>query len=540
MSEPAALSPRAPLTGPWPAHGWVPLAVLLIVWVAVLLLYRHTALGMVAIWSRSDTYAHGFVVPLIALWLMWRQRHALATRVPRPAPLAALGMLGAALLWLAGDLVAVNAATQLALVSLLVLAVPTVLGWGVARQLAFPLGFLFFAVPMGDFLLPRLMEWTADFTVLALRFSGIPVYREGLQFVIPSGTWSVVEACSGIRYLIASLTVGALFAYLNYRSSTKRLAFMGVALLVPLVANWLRAYGIVLLGHLSGNELATGVDHLIYGWVFFGIVIMAMLLIGSRWADAPAPAAAPAEPAPALAARRAPTRPGSRPALLMGLLALGVVGLPHGVQMQLAQGVHHGPVILSPVRAQPPWQSQAQAPVSWTPAYPHAVARASAGFTAPRGEAVGLHLSYYRQQDYTRKLVSSENTLVTSQDEAWARVATGQARTLLAGRSLRVETATLRQRAAGLATDAQRLQVWHFYWVNGRFTASDVQAKLQGALGLLLGRGDDGAIVVVYTPLNPQLPEAQARASADGVLKAFLEAHDAALQAALEKSQGGH
>jgi exosortase A len=281
--------------------------VLLALWLAILLLYRHTALGMVAIWARSDTYAHGFVVPLIALWLMARQRHRLAALAPRPAPLAALGLLAAALLWLVGDLVAVNAATQLALVSLLVLAVPTVLGWPIARVLAFPLGFLFFAVPIGDFMLPRLMEWTADFTVLALRFSGIPVYREGLQFVIPSGTWSVVEACSGIRYLIASLTVGALFAYLNYRSTAKRLLFMGVALLVPLVANWLRAYGIVLLGHVSGNELANGVDHLIYGWVFFGIVIMAMLLIGARWADVPGAAGAPAAAAPDPAATPAAT-----------------------------------------------------------------------------------------------------------------------------------------------------------------------------------------------------------------------------------------
>ena len=84
--------------------------------------------------------------------------------------------------------------------------------------MAFPLGFLFFAVPIGDFMLPQLMEWTADFTVLALRLSGVPVYREGLQFIIPSGAWSVVEACSGIRYMIASVTVGCLFAYLSYRA----------------------------------------------------------------------------------------------------------------------------------------------------------------------------------------------------------------------------------------------------------------------------------------------------------------------------------
>jgi exosortase/archaeosortase family protein len=158
-------------------------------------------------------------------------------------------------------------------VCLVVLAVPAVFGWAVARELTFPLLFLFFAVPVGEFMVPPMMEWTADFTVKALQLTGIPVYREGLQFVIPSGNWSVVEACSGVRYLIASFMVGTLFAYLNYRSSKRRVIFMLVSLAVPIVANWLRAYLIVMVGHLSDNKLAAGVDHLVYGWVFFGVVI---------------------------------------------------------------------------------------------------------------------------------------------------------------------------------------------------------------------------------------------------------------------------
>ena len=177
-------------SSPWPRA----LGLLTVLLLAILGLYQHTATGMVAIWSRSDTYAHGFVVPLISLWLIWRIRHSLAALNPQPAALAWLLMVGAAGLWLAGDLVAVNSVTQFALVALLVLAVPAVLGWQLARAMAFPLGFLFFAVPFGDFMLPTFMDWTADFTVLALRATGIPVYREGLQFVIPSGNWSALPA----------------------------------------------------------------------------------------------------------------------------------------------------------------------------------------------------------------------------------------------------------------------------------------------------------------------------------------------------------
>ena len=242
----------------------------------ILVCYWRTAAAMVTIWARSDTFAHGFLVPPIALWLIWRARRELLRVAPRPnwwilAPLAAAGFG-----WLLGELGTVNAASQFSFVAMLVLAVPAVVGVRAARTIAFPLVFLFFAVPIGEFLMPQLMEWTADVTILALRLTGIPVAREGQNFVIPSGSWAVVEACSGVRYLIASLVIGTLFAYLTYRSWVRRLTFIGFSIAVPIVANWARAYIIVMIGHLSGNKLAVGVDHLIYGWLFFGLVILIM------------------------------------------------------------------------------------------------------------------------------------------------------------------------------------------------------------------------------------------------------------------------
>ncbi|MFY7940262.1 MAG: exosortase A, partial [Burkholderiaceae bacterium] len=252
------------------------LPALVVLLIAVVLLYRDTFWGMAQIWLRSETFTHGLFVLPISLWLIWRSRATLKPLQPRTAPAVLIGVLVVAAVWLLGELVSVNSVTQLSVVALLVLAVFLVLGWRVAVAMLFPLGFLFFAVPLGEFLMPQFMEWTADFTVLALRLTGIPVYREGLQFVIPSGHWSVVEACSGIRYLIASLVVGTLFAYLNYRSTWRRWVFVGVSILVPVVANWLRAYLIVLLGHVSGNKLAAGADHLVYGWAFFGVVMLLM------------------------------------------------------------------------------------------------------------------------------------------------------------------------------------------------------------------------------------------------------------------------
>ncbi|NMM81206.1 exosortase A [Acidovorax sp. SRB_14] len=516
-----------------------PLLALCLLQMAILLLFWRTALGMVTIWSTSDTYAHGYVVPLITLWLLWRIRDRWVIKTPQSSRWAGVLMTIVAVFWLLGDLVVVNATTHLALVALLVLSVPVILGWDIARIMIFPLAFLFFAVPIGDFMLPQLMEWTADFTVVALRWTGIPVYREGLQFIIPSGSWSVVEACSGIRYLIASITVGCIFAYLTYTSLRKRLIFVGISILVPLVANWLRAYMIVMIGHFSGNELATGVDHLIYGWVFFGIVIFFMLLIGSHWEDQLTAGEKSAVESSTTSVHERPAIP-SRDVWVAFAVALTVVAFPHLAKVALLQSVSSNPVVLSAVQAQPPWHGADTAPAFWTPNFQNPSASSHTGYIGPDGQRVGLHLTYFRQQNNKRKLVTSSNVLVDSDDMRWSRVSSGTSDVSFGGVPTRVATAVLREQGGGLARTTDRILTWRFYWVNNRFMSSDVMAKLHTALGLLAGRGDDGAIIVLYTVLPTIAPTAEAEAQGNHILQAFLSVHGSALRTTLGMVREGH
>jgi exosortase A len=177
--------------------------------------YWPTDKEIAGIWWRSDTFAHGLVVLPIFAWLVWRARERVAGLQIQPTAWMALPVFGAGVLWLVGDTASVAAAQHFAVFAMLVSAFVGVLGWRLSRVLLFPLLFLFFGVPIGEFLLPVLMKHTADFTVIALRATGVPVFQEGLHFVVPNGRWSVVEACSGLRYLVASLLVGALYAYQN-------------------------------------------------------------------------------------------------------------------------------------------------------------------------------------------------------------------------------------------------------------------------------------------------------------------------------------
>ena len=513
------------------------LAPCLVLLAAVLFLFRDTAQAMVAIWIRSGTFTHAFLVPPIAIWLIWRRRSLLATLQPRSAPWVLLPMAAVCLLWALGELASMNSATQLALVTLMLLAVPAVFGLQVAAQLTFPLLFLYFSVPFGEFMVPYMMEWTADFTVASLQAIGVPVFREGLQFIIPSGSWSVVEACSGVRYLIASFMVGTLFAYLNYRSAKRRAIFMIVSLLIPVVANWLRALMIVLIGHLSSNKLAVGVDHIIYGWVFFGLVIGAMFMIGARWAEPEAalPTAAPV--APDVAAQR-----GEKPAFdgAAWIVGAAAVFMLLGTQLWVDQlsKPQGGPPPAVELGAEGPggWLASTDPLSAWKPNYANASQNVARSYAA-QGARVGVWVAYYRDQDYDRKLVSSVNSLVDidKPETGWSEISRQTVLAQVGTGEQKFRAATLRGSAVPGVTDAQRLRVWQLYWVGGKLTASDARAKLYLAMNRILGRGDDSAVLFFYTPEDDGH---QAAAEANAVLGKFVTGYLDPLVVRLEAARG--
>jgi exosortase A len=493
-------------------------ALLLLATVWLVLWYSEIGSEIVAIWWRSETFTHGFLVAPISAWLVWRMRHRLAALAPRPAwPVLGLVAL-AGFAWMAGRLASVAGVTHFALVIMMQLAAWTILGTRIAKALSFPLAFLLFAVPFGEFLFPVLIDMTADFTVAALRLTGIPVYREGAQFVIPSGSWSVVEACSGLRYLIASMMIGTLYAYLNYSSLKKRLVFFGASIAVPLVANWLRAYMIVMLGHVSNNRIAVGVDHLIYGWIFFGVVMLIMFWIGARYQDDAAPAEAVTVPA----ASRERAAPVSHLIVAAAAVILAAsVWKPVPELLVLAPGP--APV-LTALPGADGWQPRAEPYRAWTPHYggPDAVLQQ----TFQRdGAWAGLYIAYYTRQTQGRELIRTNNVLVSSEDPRWAVVASGSRPLALAGATVDVDTAELRG-------PDERLVAWRWYWVAGRYTASEYAAKLWLAYSRLLGRGDDSAVVVVFTP------KGRSAAQAQRVLEALVSALGPAIDRDLARAAG--
>lgn len=486
----AELAPGAILAHKAPSLGFgiVVTAVLLAAW--VLALYFPTTLSMVSIWERSETFAHGFVVFPIFLYLLWRQRAELATLERTVCLPALLGIAGAGAVWFIGEQVNAIVVSQMAMIAMIPFAVWAVLGTRVAAALCIPLAFLFFAVPFGEFLVPTFMNWTADFTVAAIKASGVPVYREGNYFMIPSGRWSVVEACSGLRYLIASFMVGCLYAYLSYRSPLRRATFIAASIVVPIIANWMRAYMIVMLGHLSSNRIAVGADHLIYGWVFFGVVMALLFWIGSRWREDDLPVPESSQTTHALS-QQPIAHPRQWP-IVLAVIALTAIWPP--LQAYLAHDVKSGSVDLGRVSDRKGWVGVPFALSDWRPDLSGANAELRQTF-AKEGREVGLHVAIYRDQTRDAKAITSTNQLVRTTNEQWKQIEADTVSATIDGQQFRART--------GVVTSSrQRLLVWQWFWVNGHETSSEMLAKLYQAFSVLQGRGDPVAWVVVYVPTD--------------------------------------
>ncbi|TWI63013.1 exosortase A [Pseudoduganella lurida] len=478
-----------------------------------LIAYFGTAASIVAIWQRSATFAHGFVIVPITLWLVWGRRAQLAVLPVRPCwpALAALALCGAA--WMLASLGDVLIVRQYAFAAMLPLTVLAVYGTAIARALLFPLAFLLFGVPVGETLIDPLIQITASFTVEALRLTGIPVLREGNNFSLPTGDWSVVEACSGLRYLISSVTLGCLYAYLTYRTLWRRALFVLVALLLPVLANGIRAYLIVLIGHLSGMTMAVGVDHLIYGWVFFGAVMLALFWIGSFWReDHGTPPQADVAHA---AGRSAP--PAAVAAAALGVAVCIGVWPAYAWQMERSNAVPR-PVDLASFQAQVPETGPFTA---WAPDFAPASARLQRYYRVDDA-TVGFLLKFYRDGGQG-KLVSSTNKL-TGQRAAWHETGVAVRAEAIAGRTLVLRETTV----AGVDG---RFVVWQWYDIGGRATASNYVGKLLQVKQKFLTGSDDGAALMVYAPYdeNP--------ATARPALRAFLRGHLAAIDAVLARNR---
>lgn len=449
--------------------------------------FAPTWQALAAVWSSSESYAHGYAIAPIVAWLFWRDRDALLAQSPGIG-LAGVATVAAGLsAWWLGALGSMAIVQFAGLVIATAGVVMSSIGDRLSWRFAFPIAFLVFMIPMGEGLVPTLVDWTADATVAALRATGFPVYREGRFFTLPTGRWEVEAGCSGLRYLIVAVVLAVLFAYLYMRSLPRRLAFVGFAIVLSLVANWVRAYMIVLIGHYTEMRYGTGEDHLWYGWAFFGLVMAVVFWVGNRWSDLPR------DGAPHVASSRAAVvSPGAigrhaiGRAATLAALAAGIVGVLAASDW-VARVQPRGDAVEVASRA---LGARSPAPMSVGSRFEgarhveHGLLRSHPG--------VEYLVGYYAAQGPGRELVTVTNEPVDDTSGRWRLESQG-----------RVQVAPGLVANEVIARDGDvRWLVWHWYTVDGGHLTSPSRVKLATLRSLLLRGADDAAVTVLAVRLD--------------------------------------
>ena len=392
-----------------------PLVALGLVVAVLLVTFRRDVGDLATLYWTNTTFGHClFIAPVIG-WLVWTRWGELARLTPQSwAPglaLVAVGGFG----WLLGDAGTVSFARHLGLVMMLQGAVLTVLGPNVARGLLFPLAYALFLVPFGDFLEPPLQTITVWITMHLLHLVGVPATVDGVLITAGGRYFEVAEACSGSKFVIAMVAYGVLVANLCYRTWPRRLAFMAMAIVVPVLANGLRAFGTIYAAVLTSVEQATGYDHIVFGWVFFGVVMAAVLAIGWKWFD------------------RAPDAPAFDPVKLRGAIRWRL-DLPVAALLVLATAtifpgwsaaIAHRAQVLPARIDLPQVPGWTRAPVSttapWTPNYPGADHQLFGRYVDGQGNAVDLAIAVCGGQREGKEIVGFGIGAI-QQDDRWVKI----------------------------------------------------------------------------------------------------------------------
>jgi exosortase A len=474
----AAVAGRAPAGVTFDAR-WKRHAVMLAgAWGALLLLFHHDAADLLRIYWTNTTFGHClFVAPVIG-WLVWQRRRELADVVPSGwwpglALVAAGGMS-----WVVGEAAGVALFRHAGLVLMLQGAVVSVLGPNVTRALLFPLFYMLFLVPFGDFLEGPLQEITVRMVMPLLHATGVPASVDGVLISTPNGFFEIAEACSGAKFLIAMFAYGVLVANVCYVSWPRRAAFLAMAMLVPVIANGVRAFATIYAAWWTSVEQATGFDHIVYGWVFFGLVMVVVLAIGWRWFDRD-PDAAWFDPA---TLQGAPSRRVDAPVASLLVLTTACLFLGWGTLIDARAQPLPANVELPQVAG---WS---RAPLGtgapWAPNFPNADHFLMGRYQDAQGRAVDLAIALYDSQHEGKELVGFGIGAIRENDR-WVRIDGMPA--IAGGDALRM---------VGPGRVEREVVTW--YRVGDVLTGSDKRVKLETLRVKLFG-GPQRAVAVLVS-----------------------------------------
>ena len=441
------------------------MALVLCLWAAVALLYWPSTLELNRLWTDwpGETYTHGYLLLLLSLWLIVRDRERLALTPVRPEPLALIPLALMSVAWVWFWRAAIQELQLLLLPLILYAALRAACGRQVARVVAFPIAFLYFAMPLWGDINGIVQVLSAKVTGLLLWLTGIPAFMEGDFVRLPAGSIEIAKSCSGLHELIVGLALAAIYGKLSGEPWRRRLQWLGLMGVLSLMVNWVRIFTVVIAAYETDMGSSLVRHHYWLGWWLFAFVFAAFLWWTGRVAQA-ARAPSPDE-----------VRDGSatsgfamgRTAVASTLVVLGAMPVL-AYAINLASSRADVAVTVQWPVAPTGWTGPTSANAGgWQPHFVAASGQSLTGYADPAGAPVAAFAVAYRVQTQSAKLLGYWNDLLGSPR-------------LMRQQSLSVVDSPVGrwQETVALDSDGSRSLIWTRYRIGNRVFAEPRLSQL--------------------------------------------------------------
>ncbi|NQZ87219.1 MAG: EpsI family protein [Colwellia sp.] len=451
----------------------IPIAAILIAWFYT---YYQGVVTSINVWITSEIFNHCFLVIGGAFFLIYQKRIQLIQQPFIPNYWLFIPLIGTVILYTFGLVGDIRLFMHFATYVSLPLLIWLIVGNQAAKTILFPLYFILFAIPVGEQLIPYLQEFTTDLAVPLLEMSGVPIYRNGLYLDIPEGRFLVAEACSGISFLIASIVFGNIYAYLSFRTLPKQVLFVFISIVVPIIANALRVYGIILTAHLTDMEYAAGADHLIYGGVFYTIILFLLILIGERFRDKSINIKLPSQDN---------TQNSHKNLVSLPLVCLVIAVFVS--QLLWLKSIENNRLAIKSayiINTQSLFiKFDDRKTKKWQPSFPHANEVQQGSIKISQNTSIDIFIASYTAG--TGELISSLNRLYDA--DRW---------TLINTKNIKIKGSEQQAQITQLVSPhGEKRIIVHWYQISDKFFSNKVKAKLFQTVNSLLGRENNNALV---------------------------------------------
>ncbi|CAE6758852.1 exosortase W [Nitrospira defluvii] len=439
------------------------------------------------LWWNRYGFSHGFLVPLVSLYLASLQWPTLRQIPIEPAFVPGwLWLVVATVLLLASEVAGVMTTGSLALILVLAGLVLLLCGYAYLKVLAFPLAYLVFMTPVLDGLTEPLV-WpfqllTANMSVAILQALGIPVLLENsTSIILPTVTLEVVRECSGAGLLIAVLAIGLPLASLTLEAWWSRITLVLSSVVIAIVANWVRVAVMGIYAQAGGKDLH-GPYHILQGlfvdWVAFGFLFVGAWLLGKVEYAAPPPSSQRDEKGSVSGPAshgRALNRAWWLACVTIATATLALYSLDRGTT-GLKKELTTFPTVIGE------WVIDHQPNDESLVGIPDADESLARTYRAPDGRRVNLYVAYTNTQRQGKELVGMETAPLHEKANAIA---------------LRVGEGVVPANRTVLEKSRRSIPAVFWYHINGRSYAGRTQAKLATIEQAFLRGRTDGALVLV-------------------------------------------